>query len=596
MVEVVKIEEEDGTAVAGAQEERGAKKLGSHEEQITSGKVKKTRRKLTVSDPQCKRACVDCTKRCARVHGRAASSSSDKAPLATPPSFFKVMMGHFSENMEIPPPFAKTIADLAGSYVYLEDAFGLRWRVRLCCSLDNGRLSFGHGWKNFVLDHAVAVGEFLVFRHIAKSVFAVQIFAKSACERLYLCEKNKRQSRKRKPKTSLIGDGMMKASKKITVGKDKCSKKKQRTECDLLDEGQVQYDQDQENVADAYTEIEKCEGSSFLTGAELSTPLAMMDIDDEITDDVFLTADAYEFETDFCNRYPEAISVETGMEHLVVAHGQTTGFSCAEPSSWNCESSVGVCLENEEMADLPAASTDGDNDPEHAIDIHASPGNELPTFRADKSSRDTNAQATSTELVVDTFKKDGDNSLSPPGGGNQNPVERKQATHIHEALVPEAASAKQDINQQLQDDPGQNAAEIMPGDPNPGELSELKQGNPTGDPAETGKNLEGLCSKTNNRKFCVAVPPPDQTWLELPCRLPVLPRRKKHGRKVLVVEDPCTRRWPVLYLCTPSFSGLVTGWADVHAENGLHEGDTCELELHGSNSNLALRVHVPGSQ
>ncbi|XP_047056358.1 B3 domain-containing protein Os01g0905400-like [Lolium rigidum] len=581
MVELIKIEQEDGTAVAGAQEERGAEKLGSHKEQITSGKVKKTRRKQSVSDQQWKRACMDCTKRCARVHGRAASSSSDKAPPATPPSFFKVMMGHFSENMEIPPPFAKTIADLAGSYFYLEDAFGLRWRVRLCCSLDSGRLSFGQGWKNFVLDHAVAVGEFLVFTHIAKSVFAVQIFAKSACERLYLCEKNKRQSRKRKPKekTSLTGDGTVRASKKSTVGKDKCGKKKQRTDSDLLDEDQAHDDQDQENVADAYTESEKCEGSSFLTGAELSTPLAMMNIDDEITDDIFLTADAYQFEADLCNQDTEAFSVETGMNHLAVAHGQTSGFSCAEPSSWNCESSVGVCLENKEIAGLPVTSTDADNDP----DNKESPGNELSTFRADKSSCDVDAQVPPSELVVETFKKDGEYSLSPPGD-NHNPVERRQ----------EAASAKQDIEQQMQEDPGHNVAEIMPGDTNPGELSELNQG----DPAQTGKNLvlKSECPKTNNRKFCVAVPPPDQTWLEFPCRLPVLPRRKKHGRKVLVVEDPCTRHWPVLYLCTPSFSGLVTGWADVHAENGLNEGDTCELELHSSNSNLALRVRVPGSQ
>ncbi|KAK1669022.1 hypothetical protein QYE76_057181 [Lolium multiflorum] len=428
MVEAIKIEQEDGTAVAGAQEERGAEKLGSLEEQITSGKVKKTRRKQSVSDQEWKRACVDCAKRCARVHGRVASSSSDKAPPATPPSFFKVMMGHFSENMEIPPPFAKTMADLASSYVYLEDAFGLRWRVRLCCSLDNGRLSFGHGWKNFVLDHAVGVGEFLVFRHIAKSVFAVQIFAKSACERLYLCEKNKRQSRKRKPKekTSSIGDGTAKASKMSTMGKDKRSKKKQRTDCDLLNEDQAQ--DDQENVADAYAESEKCEGSSFLTVAELSTPLAMMDIDDEITDDVFLTADAYEFETDICNRDPEAFSVETGMEHLVVAHGQTSGFSCAELSSWNCESSEGVCLESKEMAGLPVTSYDADNDPEHAIDIHASAGNELQTFRVDKSSHDIDPQVPSAELVEDTFKKDGDNFVSPPGSNQsyQTHVERKE--------------------------------------------------------------------------------------------------------------------------------------------------------------------------
>jgi hypothetical protein len=34
----------------------------------------------------------------------------------------------------------------------------------------------------------------------------------------------------------------------------------------------------------------------------------------------------------------------------------------------------------------------------------------------------------------------------------------------------------------MQEDPGHNVAEIMPGDTNPGELSELKQG----DPAQTG--------------------------------------------------------------------------------------------------------------
>uniref|UniRef100_A0A0A9F0H0 TF-B3 domain-containing protein n=1 Tax=Arundo donax TaxID=35708 RepID=A0A0A9F0H0_ARUDO len=108
------------------------------------------------------------------------------------------MMGYFSENMDIPTPFAKRIMALSGSNIYLEDAFGLRWRVRVC--LRDGVLSFEHGWKNFVLDHAVSCGEFLVFRLIAKSVFTVQMFAPSAVERLYLCERNNRQSRKGKPR------------------------------------------------------------------------------------------------------------------------------------------------------------------------------------------------------------------------------------------------------------------------------------------------------------------------------------------------------------------------------------------------------------
>jgi hypothetical protein len=84
---------------------------------------------------------------------------------------------------------------------------------------------------------------------------------------------------------------------------------------------------------------------------------------------------------------------------------------------------VGVCLENKEMAGLPVTSTDADNDP----DNKESPGNELSTFRADKSSCDIDAQVPPSELVVETFKKDGEYSLSPPGD-NHNPVERRQGS------------------------------------------------------------------------------------------------------------------------------------------------------------------------
>jgi hypothetical protein len=66
--------------------------------------VKKRRRRKKACDPHQNRACVDCKKRCARIHGRAASScpspSSSKArPIPAVPSFFKVMMGYFSEHM-----------------------------------------------------------------------------------------------------------------------------------------------------------------------------------------------------------------------------------------------------------------------------------------------------------------------------------------------------------------------------------------------------------------------------------------------------------------------------------------------------------------
>jgi len=76
------------------------------DEEVEAEKVVKRRRrkKKTACDPHKKRACVDCTKRCARIHGRPASpsalpSSSNARTVPAVPSFFKVMMGYFSEDM-----------------------------------------------------------------------------------------------------------------------------------------------------------------------------------------------------------------------------------------------------------------------------------------------------------------------------------------------------------------------------------------------------------------------------------------------------------------------------------------------------------------
>ncbi|KAI4966993.1 hypothetical protein ZWY2020_047062 [Hordeum vulgare] len=552
MLEVIKQEQEYGTNQSQSVEEGSCKKVvgGGHEKEprpsASVKMVKKTTRKQGVSDPQRKRACVDCTKRCARVHGRATASSSAKAPpAATLPSFFKVMTGSFSEKMDVPPMFAKNISDLADTNVYLKDAFGLRWRVYLCAR--DGRLSFGHGWRNFVLDHAVAVGEFLVFRHVTRSVFAVQIFAKSACERLHLCEMSKRQSRKRKKNHengSSVSDRTVKAT-------------------------------------------------------QLTTPLAMMDLDDEITDDIFLTADAYEFETDLYS-IPEVVEefpVDNGIE-APVTHGETPGFSRPEMiGSRNCDSSLvlGLCqgekstgLKNEQMADarVTGAYT---NAAVLGMDMTALPSNVLSEIREEKSSPRIDAAAPSSERATGNCKKDTDyyKLIEFPSEGNQ--VDTKEAI-----VLEDSSSAEQDEGLKMQDCTGQAAAEIVSASPKPVERGERRQKRRM-QPA--GSHESPSPRPSSSRKLCVAAPPADQTWLELPCRLPVLPGRKKQGRKVVVLEDPVGRRWPVLYLCTPTFSGFVAGWADCRAENCLREGEACELQLRrGSYSELALRVlRVPGT-
>lgn len=86
------------------EEEIVAQKDGDEEEEAEKVVKKRRRRKKTACDPHKKRACVDCTNRCARIHGRPASpsalpSSSNARPVPAVPSFFKVMMGYFSEDM-----------------------------------------------------------------------------------------------------------------------------------------------------------------------------------------------------------------------------------------------------------------------------------------------------------------------------------------------------------------------------------------------------------------------------------------------------------------------------------------------------------------
>ncbi|CAO2182004.1 unnamed protein product [Urochloa humidicola] len=641
--------------------------IDSEEEEEAKKVVKRRRRRRKACDPHQKRACVDCTKRCARIHGRDSSSSplpsssSSKArPIPAVPSFFKVMVGYFSEDMDIPPPFARTILDLAGSNIYLEDAFGLRWRVRMC--LSNGVLSFGHGWKNFVLDHAVSCGEFLVFRQIARSVFNVQMFSPSAVERLFLCERNKRQSRKRKArqKTSCPRNPTVKMSKKSVQSRKKkqrtdhyndlspkqsqlsghvciddsdvpnsaselkCSETSERApgpgaaesqeisevpirhqfevldaeaeianDCTISREKRSQCNSrvDEHTAYDA-TEMEYEESFNLRTNIDASGPLALMNLNEVSIDDIFLSDDIYEFETDACN--PEALPVDLNMEGPITT-GQTSCFICPEdPSpSQNHRSSMGVdqsfvvpgetsqCIENKEMTDALETETGYVCVAVHNIDINTLPTNEPSSFGEENSSPPADPEMHSTECGLSSCNKGNDFLCWK---GNQGELK-----------------VKQDGQGNKQDSTGQSTAAVISSSTKLHEHPHLSQ-----NLHQTETNFEGihngisksggvLALAASSSKFCIAVPEPGQTWLELPNRLPVIPRTKKQGRKVVTLKDPCMRDWPVLYQCTPRFSGFITGWVDVCMENNLQEGDTCEFELNG-NSELSFQVVVPNTQ
>uniref|UniRef100_A0A0D9V984 TF-B3 domain-containing protein n=1 Tax=Leersia perrieri TaxID=77586 RepID=A0A0D9V984_9ORYZ len=531
-----------------------------------------------------------------------ASSSEKSSPMPTIPSFFKIMVGYFSETMDIPLPFARTITDLEGSIIYLEDAFGLRWRVWLC--LRDGVLHLVMGGRTLC---SITTSALASSWQIARSVFTVQIFGISACERMHHCEKNKRQSRKMKPsqKTDYPANNQMvkmwiNVERNNAPNRDmiwvpanlnclfmyvstsselRCSESSAKeldvaageshevvevpkraandctTECNatllMADKEPARSHQDSPmqlycalGLEDGNAATEDCEDSKILENAEQRTPLATMDLNEASIDDIFLSADIYEFDSDFCS--PEAFSFDLNNEGLAT-NGQSSDIYFGMPAT-------STCLENKQMSDVPITSADGGSVTVHGIEI-----NVLPAW-------------------PDAYKR-----------VNIFCASLLRATKLQK---------KQDI---LEDGPRQTAVEIMPSSPKTSELAELRKNS-----VQPGNNCEGqekgrtkslaiLAVAANNKKFCIAVPPLDQTWLELPRRLPVLPKTKKQARKILILKDPSMRLWPVLYQCTPKFNGFITGWADISRENNLHEGDTCVFEL-CSKTELSFQVVAPNSQ
>ncbi|XP_010908022.1 B3 domain-containing protein At3g17010 [Elaeis guineensis] len=97
-------------------------------------------------------------------------------------SFFKVMMGDFKTSLRIPTPFKKRLRGKLRSKSVLRSARGGIWHVAMRGS-DRDGWFFQRGWEAFVADHAVAVGDFLVFVFDGDIGFDVKIYGKNGCEK-----------------------------------------------------------------------------------------------------------------------------------------------------------------------------------------------------------------------------------------------------------------------------------------------------------------------------------------------------------------------------------------------------------------------------
>ncbi|XP_026405352.1 uncharacterized protein LOC113300340 isoform X2 [Papaver somniferum] len=122
-------------------------------------------------------ACEKCSKKCVMIH----QGRKDPSSIVTP--FFKIMLGdRFSTLLFIPPVYARSIATLDNQVIILEDAMGEQWKVKL--AKVDGSLAISKGWNDFVIDHSIKLGDFLVFSYLADTFFQVQIFESTGCEKL----------------------------------------------------------------------------------------------------------------------------------------------------------------------------------------------------------------------------------------------------------------------------------------------------------------------------------------------------------------------------------------------------------------------------
>ncbi|XP_042507251.1 putative B3 domain-containing protein At5g66980 [Macadamia integrifolia] len=98
------------------------------------------------------------------------------------PEFFKIYLpDHSSQRLKIPPAFLNHFNGLIPNKAILRSRKGRIWHVEL--EQVDSNLFFQDGWKGFVKDQSLKLGEFLVFIYDGNSVFDVKIFGINGCEK-----------------------------------------------------------------------------------------------------------------------------------------------------------------------------------------------------------------------------------------------------------------------------------------------------------------------------------------------------------------------------------------------------------------------------
>ncbi|KAL3814722.1 hypothetical protein ACJIZ3_015990 [Penstemon smallii] len=106
------------------------------------------------------------------------------------PEFFKVFLPQSlaSQKILIPPDFIKHFNRRIQEKITLKDVEGKVWHVGVERSLYE--VFIKGGWHNFVCNHYLEVGDFMVFKYVGSYSFLVKLFGPNGCKKEAFASKN----------------------------------------------------------------------------------------------------------------------------------------------------------------------------------------------------------------------------------------------------------------------------------------------------------------------------------------------------------------------------------------------------------------------
>ncbi|XP_020111367.1 B3 domain-containing protein Os02g0598200-like isoform X2 [Ananas comosus] len=546
---------------------------------------------------------------------------------STPHSFFRVMLGNFQDIMFIPPKFGRTINDLIGEIVYLEDSEGNSSEVKICTI--NGSLAFQQGWREFVLDHSIETGEFLVFQHISRSLFSVKIYSISACERVHFHGKDESDNAIKKRK--MIGS----LENKLHLPKQIGNSEDMEGGCFLAAENPGIKEVEVKFVPSESTngEIVVTNSVKFMeieTARQISPPSCPeareVDEDSECKRELYLfesltlknersTDDKEKISADGnnCGRSKTAAEAECsklGSNFTIPGHFQEPKREDENLTQQESRHEKLIDDHNDqEMVDSKRQCLTDIPDEKHSMILpeekvkKSDATEEWVCHNVDEDLADEleDVKAINVDMFLD--EKDDDICCN-----RSTAMPEEKTLHCEKFGIttkPEVPSKKEDPI------PVVSAGNLQQGTSGV-DVKQEDACEPANIPNVFPKEEMSICLATDENcgpvktedldfdesplpksiKFSFSLSSTAQNWLELSERLPTQWGRKRLERKVIILEDPSMRLWPVLYQESDMFQGFSSGWGAFARANNLQEGDLCELVEVANESGQVCHVQI----